>query len=167
MFGGSTAFGHGVADGETIAAYLDELDTSTTAYVNFGVPGAHQRLELEKLILLLQKGYRPSRVVFIDGLNDVYAMLRTNFRPEETPAAPYDAYGHEYNIKRVSGPRAVMIGDSSADSRAAQGAGVPFIGVTFGYGESPIEVLNPDAVIHSFTDLVPVLRRVLGGSTAG
>lgn len=58
--------------------------------------------------------------------------------------------------------RAVMIGDSSADSRAAQGAGVPFIGVSFGYGESPIEVLGPDAVIHTFTELIPALHAVLG-----
>jgi phosphoglycolate phosphatase len=57
--------------------------------------------------------------------------------------------------------RAVMIGDSSADSLAAQGAGVSFIGVSFGYGESPIEVLRPDAVIHSLNDLIPTLRRLL------
>jgi phosphoglycolate phosphatase len=61
--------------------------------------------------------------------------------------------------------RAVMIGDSSADSLAAQGAGVPFIGVSFGYGESPIELLKPDAVIHSLTELIPTLRSLLGGTT--
>jgi phosphoglycolate phosphatase len=60
--------------------------------------------------------------------------------------------------------RSVMIGDSSADSLAAQGAGVPFVGVSFGYGESPIEVLKPDAVVHSLTDLIPTLRSLLGGS---
>ncbi len=58
--------------------------------------------------------------------------------------------------------RAVMIGDSSADSRAAQGGGVPFIAVSFGYGESPVDVLEPDAIIHSFADLVPAVRGVLG-----
>jgi phosphoglycolate phosphatase len=57
--------------------------------------------------------------------------------------------------------RAVMIGDSSADSLSAQAAGVPFIGVSFGYGESPIEVLKPDAVIHSFADLRLALRDLL------
>jgi phosphoglycolate phosphatase len=56
---------------------------------------------------------------------------------------------------------AAMIGDSSADSLSAQGAGVPFIGVSFGYGESPIEVLKPDAVIHSLADLHLALRDLL------
>lgn len=57
--------------------------------------------------------------------------------------------------------RAVMIGDSSADSLAAQRGGVPFIGVTFGYGESPIEVLKPDAVINHFDELILAVRRLL------
>jgi phosphoglycolate phosphatase len=57
--------------------------------------------------------------------------------------------------------RAVMIGDSSADSLAAQAAGVPFIAVSFGYGESPVEVLKPDAVIHHLKDLVPAVRGLL------
>jgi phosphoglycolate phosphatase len=60
-----------------------------------------------------------------------------------------------------SASRAVMIGDSSADSLAAQAAGVHFIGVSFGYGESPIEMLNPDAVIHHFDELLPAVRRLL------
>jgi phosphoglycolate phosphatase len=74
---------------------------------------------------------------------------------------------HVLDTIRMAGgnaARAVMIGDSSADSLAAKGAGVPFVGVSFGYGESPIEVLRPDAVIHSLTDLVPALRRLLGGA---
>jgi phosphoglycolate phosphatase len=62
--------------------------------------------------------------------------------------------------------RAVMIGDSSADSLAAQAAGVPFIGVTFGYGESPIQILKPDAVIETFADLLPAIRGLLGSAAA-
>lgn len=57
--------------------------------------------------------------------------------------------------------RAVMIGDSSADSRAARHAGVPFVAVSFGYGERPVEVLEPDATIHSFAELVPTIRAIL------
>jgi len=71
---------------------------------------------------------------------------------------------HVLETIRIAGgkaSRAVMIGDSSADSRAAQGAGVPFIAVSFGYGESPVEVLEPDAIIHQFSELVPVVLRLL------
>ena len=57
---------------------------------------------------------------------------------------------------------AIMTGDSSADSLAAQGGGVPFIAVSFGYGESPVDVLEPDAIIHSLADLIPALHRLLG-----
>jgi phosphoglycolate phosphatase len=56
--------------------------------------------------------------------------------------------------------RAVMIGDSSVDAGAARNAKVPFVAVGFGYGESPVEVLEPNAVIHSFADLVPLLREL-------
>lgn len=66
-------------------------------------------------------------------------------------------------IKRAGGDRsrAVMIGDSSADAQAAKSAGVPFIAVSFGYGESPVEALEPEAIIHSFAELIPALERVL------
>ena len=57
--------------------------------------------------------------------------------------------------------RAVMIGDSATDAGAARNAKVPFVAVSFGYGESPVEDLKPDAVIHSFADLLPALRALL------
>jgi hypothetical protein len=40
---------------------------------------------------------------------------------------------------------------------------VPFIAVSFGYGETPVEVLEPDAIIHKFADLVPTLSALLAG----
>jgi len=57
--------------------------------------------------------------------------------------------------------RAIMIGDSSADSKAAHGAGVPFIAVTFGYGEKPVELLKPHAVIDRFDELVGAIERLV------
>jgi phosphoglycolate phosphatase len=70
--------------------------------------------------------------------------------------------------------RAVMIGDSATDAGAARNAKVPFVAVSFGYAESPVEDLEPDAVIHSFADLLPALRALsstrkqpgLGGADA-
>jgi phosphoglycolate phosphatase len=57
--------------------------------------------------------------------------------------------------------RAVMIGDSATDAGAARNAQVPFVAVSFGYAESPVEDLEPDALIHRFADLAPVLRALL------
>ena len=62
--------------------------------------------------------------------------------------------------------RAVMIGDSSVDAGAARNAGVPFVAVSFGYGESPVESLRPDAVIHALADLLPTLRALFGARSA-
>ncbi|MGF1619994.1 MAG: HAD family hydrolase [Rhodomicrobiaceae bacterium] len=65
-------------------------------------------------------------------------------------------------IEAVGGSpqRSVMIGDSLADAKAAQSAGVPFIAVSFGYGE-PVERLKPDAVIGHFDELAGAVTTLL------
>jgi phosphoglycolate phosphatase len=67
-------------------------------------------------------------------------------------------------IARAGGDpaRAVMIGDSVVDLRAAKGAGVPSILVSFGYAADCLEGLAPDAVIDHFDDLEVTARRLLG-----
>jgi phosphoglycolate phosphatase len=66
-------------------------------------------------------------------------------------------------IERAGGDvsRAVMVGDTSVDAGAARAAKVPFIAVSFGYGDSPVETLEPDAILHSYEDLIPTLGRLL------
>lgn len=49
--------------------------------------------------------------------------------------------------------RAVMVGDSLADIRAARQAGIPVIAVDFGYSDGPMATLAPDAVISRFSQL--------------
>lgn len=46
--------------------------------------------------------------------------------------------------------RAIMVGDSDIDVQAARNAGMPVIGVTFGYTHAPIESFAPDAVIDHY-----------------
>jgi len=85
---------------------------------------------------------------------------------ETFPVRKPDA-GHLLGTIAMAGgdpARAVMIGDSSVDAGAARNAKVPFVAVSFGYGETP-EELEPDAVIHSFADLIPVLRDLLPART--
>lgn len=57
--------------------------------------------------------------------------------------------------------RALMVGDSSPDAEAAKGVPVPFIAVSFGYGDSPVEDMRPDAILHAFADLVPTVRQLM------
>jgi phosphoglycolate phosphatase len=58
-------------------------------------------------------------------------------------------------IARAGGApsRAVMIGDSVNDIRAAQNAGVPVIAVPFGYSDKPVESFDPDLTIDHFDQL--------------
>jgi len=49
--------------------------------------------------------------------------------------------------------RTVMVGDSATDVRTAQNAGIPVVGVTFGYTDAPIASFGPDVVIDRFDEL--------------
>ncbi len=76
VFGGSTTFGYGVADGETIPSFLQEVMRESsprkTCVYNFGRGYYYSTLERIMFEQLLLKGLRPSRAVFIDGLNEFY-----------------------------------------------------------------------------------------------
>jgi phosphoglycolate phosphatase len=49
--------------------------------------------------------------------------------------------------------RAIMVGDAGTDIGAARRAGIPVIGVAFGYTEVPIAELKPDRLIGHMRDL--------------
>jgi phosphoglycolate phosphatase len=48
---------------------------------------------------------------------------------------------------------AIMVGDAGPDVGAARRAGIPVIGVGFGYTEVPIADLKPDRLIHHMSEL--------------
>ncbi|NLH79493.1 MAG: HAD-IA family hydrolase [Phyllobacteriaceae bacterium] len=58
-------------------------------------------------------------------------------------------------ITRAGGmpDRAVMVGDSATDVKAAKNAEVPVVAVTFGYTDAPVASYGPDAVIDRFDEL--------------
>jgi len=62
-------------------------------------------------------------------------------------------------IARAGGGRAVFVGDSVTDADTARAAGVPFVAVSFGFSDQPVETLGADAVIDSYAGLIPVLER--------
>ena len=51
----------------------------------------------------------------------------------------------------------IMVGDAGPDVGVARRAGVPVIGVSFGYTEVPIADLKPDRLIHHFGELKAAL----------
>lgn len=61
-------------------------------------------------------------------------------------------------ISRCGGGRALYVGDSITDADTARAANLPFIAVSFGFRDRPIEQLGADAVVESFDDLVGAMR---------
>ncbi len=75
VFGGSTTFGYGVSDRETIASHLQQIlqdeGLQTATVYNFGrgsYMSIQERVLFERLLIA---GHVPDVAVFIDGLNDL------------------------------------------------------------------------------------------------
>jgi hypothetical protein len=74
LFGGSTAFGYGVADNETIAFHLKQKLSAGGRAVqvyNLGCLGFFSSQERARFEQLLLGGIRPDVAIFLDGLNDL------------------------------------------------------------------------------------------------
>jgi hypothetical protein len=98
VFGGSTTFGHGVGDGDTIASYLQPLMRATDGrparVYDFGHSGYYSTQERILFTRLVVAGHVPDVAVFVDGLNDSGAVddvpmtmprLAAGYRLFETP----------------------------------------------------------------------------------
>lgn len=76
MFGGSTGFGYGVADDQTIASYLQAHLTSALnpdiRVYNFSRGHYYSTQERIQYEMLLTSGFVPHLAIFLDGLNDFY-----------------------------------------------------------------------------------------------
>ena len=70
LFGGSTSFGYGVKNDETIAAYLEKLFEGKKKVINFGsgyLYSTQERIYFQNLLTHLEPPYA---AVFIDGSNE-------------------------------------------------------------------------------------------------
>ena len=56
---------------------------------------------------------------------------------------------------------AIMVGDAGTDIGVARRAGVPVIGVSFGYTEVPIADLEPDRLIHHMNELPSAVESLM------
>jgi phosphoglycolate phosphatase len=84
---------------------------------------------------------------------------------DSAPAPKPDPRHLLTTIERAGGraDRAVMVGDSASDARAARNAGVPLVLVSFGYTDVPAAELDPDRLIDHFDELPDACRQLLGG----
>ena len=77
VFGGSTTFGYGIRDEDTVPSFLQALlrqQGVPVAVYNFGRGGYYSTQERMLFQSLATQGRVPKVAVFIDGLNDFYAV---------------------------------------------------------------------------------------------
>jgi len=77
FFGGSTIWGKGVGDEETIPALFNRLHPDHAVY-NHGESGFVSRQSLARLVNLRNQDTEMDLVVFYDGCNDVYTLCRSD-----------------------------------------------------------------------------------------
>jgi hypothetical protein len=74
VFGGSTAFGYGVMDEDTVASYLQPIlpavEGRPVRVYNFGRCGYYSTQERALFERLVTAGFVPDAAIFVDGLND-------------------------------------------------------------------------------------------------
>ena len=91
-FGGSTLYGFGVPDDQTISSHLGRvlgnLDKSKQyQIVNFGQPYWYSSVEVAGFGALLRSGRKPDIVLFLDGLNDMANLVAGRTTPYFTDRA--------------------------------------------------------------------------------
>ncbi len=85
MFGGSTMWGTGVPDDQTIPSFVQSLLRSRYEVINYGETAYVAAQELNYLLHQLALGNIPDAVVFYDGVND-------GFAGAYSPAIPRDPH---------------------------------------------------------------------------
>lgn len=122
---------------------LDALDRLENAGISMAVCTNKTELMARRLLGLLNLA---PRFVTITG-GDTFANRK-----------PHADHIHG-TISRAGGSAktAVMVGDSINDIAAARNAGIPSVGVPFGYSDTDIVELEPDIVIQHYEELTPEL----------
>ena len=69
----------------------------------------------------------------------------------------------QQTVARAGGDisRTIMVGDAGPDIGVARRAGIPVIGVGFGYTEIPIAELKPDRLIHHMNELPAAVESLM------
>jgi phosphoglycolate phosphatase len=112
------------------------------------------RLRTERILLgICTNKLEGLSVKLIDalGLTSYFAAI---VGPDTIGIAKPDPAPYREALRRMNAvsARSLLVGDSETDVLTARAAGVPVIGVTFGYTAEPIESFGPDALVRSFSE---------------
>jgi phosphoglycolate phosphatase len=85
------------------------------------------------------------------GLTKYFAAI---VGPDTIGIAKPDPAPYREALRRMGAEmaRSLLVGDSETDVLTARAAGVPVIGVTFGYTAEPIESFKPDVLVKNFSE---------------
>jgi phosphoglycolate phosphatase len=138
--------------------YTDHLCVDTVAF-----PGLELALDAlaargVRLAVCTNKSEKLSReLVEALGLSRRFASI---VGPETVGARKPDPRSLAEAVARAGGGRAILVGDSIIDADTARAAGVPFVAVSFGFSDRPIEQLGADAIIDGYGELVAALEKL-------
>jgi hypothetical protein len=89
ILGGSTTFGALVGNNETWPYYFDQaIRPRGEDSLNMASIFNDQAREIDRLVYHLRRGLRPRRVIFLDGLNDMFMLVDSNLRPGDRIVYP-------------------------------------------------------------------------------
>jgi phosphoglycolate phosphatase len=148
-----------------LAHYGDHLTDHSTLFP--GVIGALDRLEAAGLRLAIcTNKVEAHAVALLDALG-IGHRFRTIVGKDTFAFSKPDPRHITLTVERAGGDplRAVMVGDSKADVAAAKAAGIPVVGVTFGYTPVPMRDLAPDWIIDHFDALPEAVDALLARET--
>jgi phosphoglycolate phosphatase len=100
------------------------------------------------------------RLIEALGLTSYFAAI---VGPDTIGIAKPDPAPYREALRRMGAEsaRSLLVGDSETDVLTARAAGVPVIGVTFGYTPEPIESFRPDALVSNFSEAYEPIEALL------
>lgn len=147
--------------GDFVARYRDHIADESRPFP--GVSTALDRLAAAgaRLAVCTNKPTNLS-VALLETLNLAHRFAAI-VGPDAAPAPKPDPRHLIAAVEAAGGEpsRAILVGDSATDARAARAAGIPLILVSFGYTDIPARDLAPDILIDHFSAVPEACARLL------
>ncbi|MGD9806518.1 MAG: HAD-IA family hydrolase [Hyphomicrobiaceae bacterium] len=139
-----------------------EANIAAESHAFPGLEAALDALSAEgaRLVVCTNKREAPSRLL-LETLGLAHRFAAIAGRDTFPVYKPHP--DHLTGVVRLAGgdPHfAVMVGDSATDLQTARAAGVPMIGVPFGYTDVPMRDLGPDVLLEHYDQLFATVAQV-------
>lgn len=132
-------------------------------------PGARTTLDAlnaqPETLLGVATGKSRRGLVHLMEAHDLTGLFVTTQVADDHPSKPHPSMVLTALAETGVAPKdAVVIGDTTYDMEMAAGAGVPFVGVSWGYHPTS-RLTQSIGLLEDFEDLAPLLRRHFGAQT--